>query len=168
MAIRKVLVLGDETLRKVSKPIDKIDERLIELLDDMKETLDKENGAGLSAVQVGILKRVFIMNLEPSGLVECINPEILSMSDKKEAMLEGCLSVPGKSGKVARPISVTIKYQDRNGTYHTRTFNGFEARCVCHESDHLDGILYVDRIIKTDKKAKYKCGKRNKKTEEKK
>ena len=154
MAIRKVLLIGDETLRKISKPVDKFDDKLAELLQDMYETLIKENGAGLSAVQVGILKRVFIMNLD-SGLVEFVNPEIIKKSDKTCIALEGCLSVPEKSGRVERPVSVTVKFQDRKGNFHTRTFTDYEAKCVCHESDHLDGILYVDKILPSKPK-KYK------------
>jgi len=146
MAIRKVILVGDELLRKVSKPVETFDARLIELLDDMHDTLKKENGAGLSAVQVGILKRVFIMEIEPGRRIECINPEIISTSKATCTMLEGCLSVPDKSGKVRRPKEVVLKYYDRRGKEHIDKFVGFEARCVCHENDHLNGVLYIDKI----------------------
>lgn len=158
MALRKVLIIGDETLRKISKPVEKFDDNLKILLQDMYDTLKKENGAGLSAVQVGMLRRIFIMELEESGLVEFINPEIVSQSKDTNVQLEGCLSVPEKSGKVERPNKVTVKFQDRNGAFHTRTFTGFEARCVSHENDHLNGIIYVDKII-TGKIKRNKGGK---------
>jgi len=146
MAIRKVIIVGDELLRKISRPVEKFDDKLIELLEDMYDTLKKENGAGLSAVQVGILKRVFIMEVEPGRKYECINPEILSTSKTTCTMLEGCLSIPDKSGKVKRPKEVVLKYYDRYGKEHVDKFVGFEARCVCHENDHLNGILYIDKI----------------------
>ena len=146
MAIRKILNEGDETLRKISKPVTDFDDRLGELLDDMFETLAKCEGAGLSAVQVGILKRAFIMNIKEPR--ECINPKIIKEEGENKIKVEGCLSVPGKCGYVNRPEKVWVEYQDRHGNLVKKKFTGFEAKCFCHELDHLDGILYIDKATK--------------------
>ena len=147
MAYRKILHEGDETLRKISKPVVDFDERLWSLLDDMNETMKKSEGAGLAAVQVGVLKRAFVMQAgkEPR---ECINPKILKEEGENKIKVEGCLSVPGKCGTVDRPEKVWVEYQDRNGNKVNKKFTGFEAKCFCHESDHLDGILYIDKATK--------------------
>lgn len=147
MAIRKVIIEGDEILRKKSKPVVDFDDRLGFLLDDMAETMRKYEGAGLAAVQVGILKRMFVMDTG-NGLRECINPEILKQEGTNKVLVEGCLSVPGKCGYVERPEKVWVKYFDRHGNEVTKKFTGFEAKCFCHESDHLDGILYIDKATK--------------------
>lgn len=155
MAIRKVIEEGDETLRKISKPVVDFDSRLGELLDDMFDTLAKYEGAGLSAVQVGVLKRAFIMNIKEPR--ECINPKIIKAEGENKIKVEGCLSIPGKCGYVDRPEKVWVEYQDRNGTKISKKFTGFEAKCFCHELDHLDGILYIDRATKMFKdKEEYK------------
>ena len=143
MAIRKIIQLGDETLRKKSFPVEQINERTIQLLDDMKDTLEKAQGAGLAAVQVGVLRRIFIVDVE-EGYFEFINPEILSRSGEQYG-IEGCLSVKGKWGDVKRPMEVKIKAQNRQGKYFTLTAKGFFAKAISHEYDHLDGIVYVDK-----------------------
>ena len=147
MAIRKVLIEGDETLRKKSKPVIDFDARLHELLDDMLDTMKKQEGAGLAGVQVGVLKRLFIMDTG-NGLRECINPVLIKSDGVNKVKVEGCLSVPGKCGYVERPDKVWVEYQDRNGKKVSKKFTGFEAKCFCHEYDHLDGILYIDKATK--------------------
>ncbi|MBE5764318.1 MAG: peptide deformylase [Clostridiales bacterium] len=143
MAIRKILQLGDETLRKKSFTVNEINEKTIQLLDDMKDTLDKAQGAGLAAVQVGVLRRIFIVDVD-EGFFEFINPEIISTSGEQYG-IEGCLSVKGKWGDVKRPYKVTIKAQNRKGEYFTITAKDFFAKAICHEYDHLEGIVYVDK-----------------------
>lgn len=143
MAIRKILQLGDDTLRKKSFKVEQINEKTIQLLDDMKDTLDKAQGAGLAAVQVGVLRRIFIVDVE-EGFFEFINPEIISTSGEQYG-IEGCLSVKGKWGDVKRPYQVTIKAQNRKGEYFTLTAKDFFAKAICHEYDHLEGIVYVDK-----------------------
>ncbi len=143
MAIRKILQLGDDTLRKKSFKVEQINEKTIQLLDDMKDTLDKAQGAGLAAVQVGVLRRIFIVDVE-EGFFEFINPEIISTSGEQYG-IEGCLSVKGKWGDVKRPYQVTIKAQNRKGEYFTLTAKDFFAKAICHEYDHLEGVVYVDK-----------------------
>ena len=147
MAIRKVITEGDETLRKISKPVQEIDDRLLTLLDDMRDTMYKYEGAGLSAVQIGVLKRVFVMHAGKEYR-ECINPVLLKQDGINKIKIEGCLSVPGKCGYVERPDKVWVEYQDRTGEKVSRKFTGFEAKCFCHELDHLDGMLYIDKASK--------------------
>ncbi len=144
MAILKILKEGEPTLRQVSREVDVITPRILTLLDDMKETLHKANGVGLAAPQVGILRRVVIIEIEEGQLYELINPVIISRSDEKQHELEGCLSVPGKWGVTCRPKTVTVRAMDRNGQYYELTGSDFLARAICHETDHLDGILYID------------------------
>ena len=144
MAYRKILQVGDPTLRQVSKPVDKIDGDIIALLDDMKETVVAADGAGLAAVQVGVLKRVFVLNVEDEGYFEFINPVITKTAGTQKGK-EGCLSVQHKSGVVERPNKVVVKAFDRDGRLFKLTAYGFFARAVCHEYDHLDGVLYTDK-----------------------
>lgn len=143
MAIRNIIQIGDPTLRKKSFPVTDFGEKTAELIDDMKETLIKENGAGLAAPQVGVLRRIFIVMAEDK-YYECINPVIIKTSGKQIGD-EGCLSVKGKYGKVERPNKVVVKALDRNGKPFSVHAEGFIARAFCHEYDHLDGILYVDK-----------------------
>ena len=143
MAIKNVVQIGDPVLRKVSAPVENFDEELFALLDDMKDTLIKEDGAGLAAVQIGVLKRVFIINLE-EGYFEFINPRIVKTAGT-QCGPEGCLSVRGKHGEVERPNKVVVKAFDRNGNRFSVTAYGLFARAICHENDHLDGVLYVDK-----------------------
>ncbi len=148
MALLKIVTSEDCLLRKTSRPVDEISPKIITLLDDMKDTLVKENGVGLAAPQVGILRRIFIIDtgIEEGKceIVEFINPKIIKTSGNEEDV-EGCLSVPDKHGLVTRPTKVTVEAQDRNGNTFTYTGEGLMARCLCHENDHLDGILYIDK-----------------------
>ena len=143
MAIRNVVQIGDETLRKKSFPVENFDESLWTLLDDMKETLRKEEGAGLAAPQVGVLRRAVVVDVE-EGFFEFVNPKIISEKGE-QCGWEGCLSVRGKRGVVSRPMKVKLSYQDRHGAHRILQAKGFFARAVCHELDHLDGVLYIDR-----------------------
>lgn len=147
MARRRILLLGDETLRKKSKPVEVFDDNLKTLVKDMFETMYKAEGAGLAAVQVGLLKRLFVVNVGGGELV-FVNPEILETQGKQKSKVEACLSIPGKWGEVERPNKVRIKYQDENGNFHEETFVGYACKAVCHEYDHLDGILYIDKATK--------------------
>ena len=143
MAIRYVLQVGEEVLRVKSAEVRRFDEELAKLLDDMKETLKKEDGAGLAAPQIGVNLRAVVIDLE-EGYFEMINPKILSVKGEQRGE-EGCLSVKGKYGVVTRPNKVKAEYRDRHGKKHTVTGTGLFARCMCHEFDHLDGILYIDK-----------------------
>ena len=145
MAIRNVVQIGDEILRKKSKKVREFDEKLWELLDDMRETMVKFDGVGLAAVQVGILYRMAIVITEEYGIIEIINPVITS-AKKQRIDSEGCLSCPGISGRVRRPHLITLDYQDRNGKKHTKIFHGIDAVCCCHEIDHMDGVLFIDKL----------------------
>ena len=146
MAIRNVVKVGDDLLRKKSKPVKRFDENLWELLDDMRETMYKNNGMGLAAVQVGVLKRVIIIEAN-NMFMELINPEILAMSGS-DVEKEGCLSVGSKYEYVNRPMQVTVKAQDRLGYEFTITGEKYLARVLCHEIDHLDGVLFIDKVEK--------------------
>lgn len=146
MAIRNIVKVGDDVLRKHSRTVEKFDERLHILLDDMKETLYQANGVGLAAPQVGILRRVVVVDVG-DGYIELVNPEIISRQGKQEE-IEGCLSVPGRNGITERPMEVKVKAQDRNGNWCVYKGEGLKARCFCHEIDHLDGILFIDNMIK--------------------
>lgn len=145
MAIRNIVQVGDDVLRKKCFPVTEFGDKTNTLIDDMKDTLLLANGAGLAAPQVGVLKRIFIV-LTDGKYYECINPEIVKQSGKQMGE-EGCLSVRGKYGVVARPNKVTVKAQDRKGKFFTVTVSGFTARAFCHEYDHLDGILYIDKAL---------------------
>ena len=144
MAIRQILKEGDETLNKVSRKVEKIDERIIQLLDDMKETMYKADGVGLAAPQVGILKRVVVIDIG-DGVLELINPEIIC-STGEQYEVEGCLSLPGVSGITERPMNVQAVALDREGYQVEVTGTGLLARALCHEIDHLDGILFRQRV----------------------
>ncbi len=141
LQIRKV---GDEALRKVCRPVDAITPRVLTLLDDMVETMRAANGVGLAAPQVGILRRIVVVEVEPGEVYELINPKIIAYSGEQDGQ-EGCLSVPGQWGMVKRPMNVTVRAMNRKG--ETVEIIGHEllARCFCHELDHLDGTLYIDK-----------------------
>ncbi len=143
MAVRNVIKIGNQTLRKKSKEVVSFDEELGTLLDDMKKTMIEKNGLGISAVQVGVLRRAIVIDLEDGEYLEIINPEIIKTKGSKVAD-EGCLSVPGFYCEVKRPKYVMIKAQDRNGETYTFEAEDMTARCICHEIDHLNGILFVD------------------------
>ena len=149
MAIRGVVQVGDEVLRQKCFPVETFDEKLWALLEDMRDTVKKEQGAGLAAPQVGILRRAVVVDIE-EGYFEFINPVIVQQKGEQTGW-EGCLSVRGKSGIVSRPMKVTLSYQDRYGEKHTLKAKGFFARAICHELDHLDGVLYIDKATHIDK-----------------
>ncbi len=146
MAIRTILTDTDPVLHKVCKPVENFDERLWQLLDDMADTLKKADGVGLAAPQVGVLRRVFIMDVG-DGLKEFINPTILQQKGTQECQ-EGCLSSPGEFGLIKRPAKVKIQAQNRDGKFFISTFEGLAAQCVSHESDHLDGVLFKSKVIR--------------------
>ena len=145
MGTRKIITIGDDTLRKVCKKQEKFDLRLAMLLKDMADTMYKAEGVGLAAPQVGILRRIAVVDVseDHSGLVELINPEIIE-EEGTQTGREGCLSVPGRQGVVTRPMKIKVRFQNRKGEWMEMETEGFEARAVCHEVDHLDGKLYVD------------------------
>ncbi len=149
MAIRNVVQVGDEVLRQKCFVVEHFDESLFKLLDDMKDTVKKEKGAGLAAPQVGVLRRVVVVDVE-EGYFEFINPVITAQKGEQNGW-EGCLSVRGKSGVVSRPMKVTLAYQDRTGEKHVLKAKGFFARAICHELDHLDGVLYIDKATHIQK-----------------
>lgn len=147
MAILKILQDGDPDLRKKSKPVEKINRRILTLLDDMFDTLVEANGYGLAAPQVGVLRRVVIIITEENELIEMINPEILAVEGKQNEM-EGCLSLPEKYAITDRPAAVTVRFQNRNGESVERTGIGMMARGFCHEIDHLNGIMCFDNAVR--------------------
>ena len=142
MALRKILTAEEPTLHKVCRPVTVFDRKLHELLDDMAETLADANGVGLAAPQVGILRRIFLVDTGEE-VVEMINPEILERRGEQDG-LEGCLSVPGEYWLVKRPNYVRARAQDRNGQWFEIEGEELTARCICHENDHLDGHLYTE------------------------
>ena len=144
MAKLKIVKIGDDTLRKVCRPIDKITPRVLTLLDDMVDTMRAAEGVGLAAPQVGILKRIVVIETEPGKVIELINPKIIAFSGEQTGE-EGCLSVPGRSGIVTRPMHVTVRALNRHGETVDITGSERLARAFCHELDHLDGKLYIDR-----------------------
>lgn len=143
MALRTIITEGDPVLNKVCRPVEKFDERLHVLLDDMKETLAVSNGVGLAAPQVGILRRVALVMDDEENVIELVNPTIIH-EEGEQTGLEGCLSVPGKYGVVTRPMKVTVRAQDRNGNVFEVSGEELTARCFCHELAHLDGHLFVE------------------------
>ena len=145
MALRNIVKLGDPILGKKSRVVEKFDDRLSELIDDMLDTMYDANGVGLAAVQVGILKRVVVIDIG-EGPMELVNPEIV-MQEGEQKEQEGCLSLPGKYGITLRPMKVQVKAQDRNGKWQVFTGEGLKARAFCHELDHLDGILFTTKVI---------------------
>ncbi len=144
MATLKIVTKEDPVLRKKSRPVDEITPRILTLLDDMTQTLKKANGAGLAAPQVGVLRRVVLVDTPETGLLEMINPEIIEKSEEIQEDLEGCLSIPDVWGITKRPMTVTVRFQNRAGDWVQVTGHELAARAFCHELDHLDGILYTD------------------------
>ena len=145
MGLRKILTTKDPALHKVCKPMVNFDDRLFRLLADMKDTLIDSGGVGLAAPQVGILRRVVLVDvgMEDNEIVEFINPELIE-TDGEQCGAEGCLSVPGKYGLVKRPMYAKVRAQDRNGDWFEAEGEELIARCFCHELDHLDGIIYTE------------------------
>lgn len=155
MATRKIVILGNETLRKTSKPVIDFGEDLAKLLDDMKDTMLQRHGVGIAAVQVGVLRRAIVIELDEGEYLEIINPEILKTKGKVTSS-EGCLSIPNFYCDVPRPRYVKIKAQNRKGEFFEFEAQDYIARCVCHEIDHLNGVLFVDL---TDEGREYKAEK---------
>ncbi len=142
MGLRKILTDAEPALHKVCKPVEKFDRRLHTLLEDMKETLIDSGGVGLAAPQVGILRRVVLVDTGEE-ILELVNPSLLA-TDGEQVGPEGCLSVPGKYGLVKRPYWAKVRAQDRNGNWFEAEGEELIARCFCHELDHLDGIIYTE------------------------
>ena len=149
MAIRQLRYEDDEILRKKSRIVDQIDDRIKTLVEDLIDTMNEEEGVGLAAPQVGVLKRVVVVDVG-KGPITMINPEILTQEGEKIDE-EGCLSVPGKSGKVLRPKKVRVKFTDIEGEEQIIEGENLLARACCHEIDHLEGILYTDKVINSEK-----------------
>lgn len=145
MALREIRTLGDETLRKKCKPVREVNDRVRMLLQDIEDTLKcDDNGAGLAAPQIGILRRLIVVN-GPDGYLKLVNPEIVA-SEGEHEVEEGCLSVPGRWGKLMRPVKVTVKALNENGEEVTIEAENDYAKLFCHEIDHLDGILFIDKV----------------------
>ena len=146
MAIRNVVLEGDEILRKKCREVTEVTDRIRMIMEDMLETMRSEYGVGIAAPQVGIMRRMFIAEPEPGRVYYMINPVILEQSGADPGD-EGCLSVPGKIGTVTRPDYIKIEALDLSGDKQTYEFHDFDARVMCHEYDHLDGILYIDKAV---------------------
>lgn len=147
MALRQIRTLGDPVLTKTAKPVTEVNEKLKELVGDMLDTMYEANGVGLAAPQVGVLKRLVVIDVSPEGddPIVLINPVIIKQSGSQTGD-EGCLSVPGKAGTVTRPNEVTVRAQDLNFNEFEMTGTELLARAFCHEIDHLDGIVYVSKV----------------------
>ena len=145
MATRKIRIDGDSILRKICKPVTEMTPRLSQLIDDMFDTMYEANGVGLAAPQVGIIKRIVVIDIGDKNPLTLINPEIIETSGEQTGD-EGCLSLPGKVGQVTRPMRVVCKALDRDMNEITVTGEGLLARAICHEADHLEGILYKDKV----------------------
>ncbi len=148
MATLNIVKYGDPLLRKHSRPVDAITPRILQLLDDMTETMRMANGCGLAAVQIGVLRRVVVIEVEDGKVYEMINPKIIAYSGHQEAE-EGCLSIPGHYGVTERPKTVTVRATDREGKSYDLTGSDLLARAICHECDHLDGKLFTDVEIRS-------------------
>ncbi|EPR14406.1 peptide deformylase [Ruminiclostridium papyrosolvens] len=145
MALRNIRTVDDEVLRKKSRPVEEVNDKIRELLKDMADTMyNTGNGAGLAAPQVGILKRAIVIDMG-DGLINLVNPEILEQKGSQE-VIEGCLSIPGKWGKVIRPAEVKVRALNEKGEEVVITGKKDMAKCLCHEIDHLDGILFTDKV----------------------
>ena len=149
MAKLKIVKIGDNTLRKCCRPVENIGPRVHTLLDEMVETMRAANGCGLAAPQVGVLRRIVVIEVEPGEVLELINPKIIAYSGEQKEE-EGCLSIPGRAGITTRPMHVTVRALDRNGNTVEYTGSGLLARAFCHELDHLDGKLFIDNAEMID------------------
>jgi peptide deformylase len=145
MALRNLRYEGDEILRKKSREVPLVDDRIRMLMDDMVETMYRYDGVGLAAPQVGILKRVIVIDVEDGKVYKMANPKIINESGEQSAQ-EGCLSVPEKKGIVSRPMKVIVEYTDENNETVKLEAEGLLARAICHEIDHLNGVLFIDRV----------------------
>lgn len=148
MALRQIRLVGDRVLTKTCRPVAKIDDKIIDLVEDMFETMYEACGVGLAAPQVGILKRVVVIDagMEEEDPHVLINPEIIERSEETQTGPEGCLSVPGKNGDVTRPMRVKVKATDLDGSEYVLEGAGLLARAICHECDHLDGVMYLSKV----------------------
>ena len=146
MAIRTIRTIGDSILEKKTKPVKEMTERLQELISDMFETMYDANGVGLAAPQVGILKQIFVVDIGDGNRYVAINPEIRTLGEEVQTGEEGCLSVPGKEGIVTRPMTIEVKALDQNMQEYTVEVSGFLARAFSHENDHLNGVLYTEKV----------------------
>ena len=146
MAKLKIVKMGDETLRRISRPVEKITPRTLTLLDDMIETMRGADGCGLAAPQVGILRRIAVVEVEPGEVIELINPKIIAFAGEQQEQ-EGCLSIPGRWGITKRPRHVTVRATNRHGETFEVSGSDLLARALCHEIDHLDGKLFVDCMV---------------------
>ena len=147
MAVKEILKIGNDTLRKTSHPVEKFNLRLWLLLRDMADTMYKAEGVGLAGPQIGILRRVVVIDVQDDhGLIELVNPEIIA-AEGEQGGPEGCLSVPGRRGFVYRPQKVTVRAQDRHGNWFEREGDGMVAQCFCHETEHLDGHLFTEKVL---------------------
>ena len=149
MAKLKIVKIGDPVLRSVCRPVEKITPRTIQLIDDMIETMRAADGVGLAAPQVGVLRRIVVIETPDEGLIELINPKIIAYAGEQRSE-EGCLSIPGKYGLTIRPMYVTVRALNRKGETIEINGSGLLAKAFCHEIDHLDGKLYIDCAIKTE------------------
>ena len=147
MAKLNIVKHGDETLRKVCRPVEQITPRIITLLDDMIETMRDADGCGLAAPQVGILRRIAVVEVEEGKVIELINPKIIARAGEQQEQ-EGCLSIPGRWGITKRPMHVTVRAMNRHGETFTVSGSELLARALCHEIDHLDGKLFIDKLVK--------------------
>ena len=147
MAKLKIVKVGDEILRKVCRPVEKITPRTVTLLDDMIETMHDANGCGLAAPQVGILRRIAVVEVDEGNVIELINPKIIAFAGEQEEQ-EGCLSIPGKWGITKRPRHVTVRAVNRHGETFEVSGSDLLARALCHEIDHLDGKLFTDCVVR--------------------
>ncbi len=146
MAIRNIVKEGDPILTKICRKVDRFDEKLWQMLDDMAQTMHKAEGVGLAAPQIGILRRIVVVDVG-DGVIELINPVMIEESGE-QMEIEGCLSIPGQYGITRRPMRVKVKAQDRNGEEFIIEGEGLKAKAFCHELDHLDGILFKKRVIR--------------------
>ncbi len=147
MAKLKIVKIGDETLRRVCRPVDEITPRILTLLDDMIETMRAADGCGLAGPQVGVLRRIAVVEVEEGKVIELINPKIIATAGEQQEA-EGCLSIPGRFGVTKRPMHVTVRATNREGKEFEVSGSGLLARALCHEIDHLDGHLFLDRAVR--------------------
>ena len=147
MAKLNIVKMGDDILRKVCRPVEKITPRTVMLLDDMIETMREADGCGLAAPQVGILRRIAVVEVEEGKVIELINPKIIAYAGEQEES-EGCLSIPGRFGITRRPKHVTVRAQNRKGEFFEVSGSDLLARALCHEIDHLDGKLFIDHVVR--------------------
>jgi peptide deformylase len=146
MAKLRIVKMGDETLRRVCRPVDAVTPRIVTLLDDMIETMREADGCGLAAPQVGVLRRIAVVEVEPGEVYELINPRIVAYAGEQQEQ-EGCLSIPGRWGITRRPKHVTVRAMNRLGEIYEVSGSDLLARAFCHEIDHLDGKLFVDNLV---------------------